>query len=148
MIHFNTGVYLSKHNCVTAQTAKHVVPNGIHTSMCSISIRGKFYKLEKQRSTLKLNDDSFTIDQILAMDEKFCPKCIAKLKSIRLNKLSAFEYWLRPSSFSKKPDLEKWQFTICPNCKTHVMFLNLKHKQEHYCTVCKTNVILPMEAVI
>lgn len=40
-----------------------------------------------------------------------------------------------------------WRNTVCPNCKTPVIFFNKSRKKEHYCTVCKNHVTLPSVVV-
>ena len=40
-----------------------------------------------------------------------------------------------------------WRNTVCPNCKTPVIFFNKSRKKEHYCTVCKNDVTLPSVVV-
>jgi len=51
------------------------------------------------------------------------------------------------SPLNKIDDKGDWRNTVCPECKTPVIFFNKSRKKEHYCTVCKKLVTLPSVVV-
>ena len=60
-------------------------------------------------------------------DEKLCRDC----KSLRR------EYMKYVIINEHEKSLGSWVNTICPNCKTKVMYWDGKKRDEHYCTACE-----------
>jgi DNA-directed RNA polymerase subunit RPC12/RpoP len=80
-------------------------------------------------------EQQFLSEYEITPDMPICQKCRKKRKKDIVNTIK--EYHKEQEGF--------WDTSYkCPNCKTAIMFYNKSKNPQHFCTVCKTTVELPV----